>query len=104
MCVTIPGDRTINSRLFKKKRCFIPEYLLNRDNVFVNYDWDTRNMNISFSDEIMNELSHWPARKVKWMIGDLLKGIEEFFLFQKWNWENEDSLYHHIFVSIHQVY
>ena len=82
----------------------IPKKLINKDNVFVDFDLKTNTLNISFSDKITAEFSHWSKKKVQWIIDDIHIDLEEFFSNQHWNSITKEEIYHMIFSTLSQVY
>ena len=101
----IPGNKTIyGSKLFQRDRYVLPNHLINKNNVFINVDENTDNINISFSEEILKEFSHWSRKRVNDLMHDLKAGICFFFVHEPWNANNRDELYKHIFVTLHQIY
>ena len=91
-------------KLFKRDRCVLPEHLINKDNVFVNFDQETGDIDISFSEDILREFSYWGRKRVNNLMKDLKTGLTVFYLHQPWNFSNRDKLYDQIFVTLHQVY
>lgn len=84
--------------------CIIPEELINEDNVFIDFDLETNSANISFSDKIVAEFSHWSKEKVQWIMDDIHNKLEEFFVYQPWNSITKEEIYYQIFTILHQVY
>ena len=91
-------------KLFKRDRCVLPDHLINKDNVFINFDQETGDIDISFSEEILKEFSFWPRKRVKDLMHDLQTSMRVFFMHQPWNIHNMEKLYDNIFVTLHQVY
>ena len=63
----------------------IPKELINKDNVFIDFDLETNSVNISFSDKISTIFSHWSKETVQWIIDDIHNELEEFFVHRPWN-------------------
>lgn len=82
----------------------IPKELINKDNVFVDFDFKTNSVNISFSDKMAAEFSHWSKKKVQWIIDDIHIDLEEVFAHQSWNSITREEIYHLIFTTLNQVY
>ncbi len=82
----------------------IPEELINKDNVFIDFDSETNRVNISFSDKIATEFSKWSKKKVQWIIDDIRNELEVFFAHQPWNSITKEEIYHQIFTTFGQVY
>ena len=82
----------------------IPKELINKDNVFIDFDLETNSVNISFSDKISTIFSHWPNETVQWIIDDIHNELEEFFVYQPWNSITREEIYHRIFTILNQVY
>ncbi len=82
----------------------IPRKLINKNNVFVDFDLKTNSLNISFSDKINAEFSLWSKKKLKWIIDDIHTDLEEVFAHQPWNSRTREEIYHLIFTTLNQVY
>ena len=82
----------------------IPRKLINKNNVFVDFDLKTNSLNISFSDKINAEFSLWSKKKLKWIIDDIHIDLEEVFAHQPWNSRTREEIYHLIFTTLNQVY
>ena len=82
----------------------IPRKLINKNNVFVDFDLKTNSLNISFSDKINAEFSLWSKKKLKWIIDDIHIDLEEVFVHQSWNSITREEIYHLIFTTLNQVY
>ena len=100
----ISGSKTVYGKLFKRDRYVLPNYLINKDNVFIKFDQETGDIDISFSEEILKEFSFWSRKRVKDLMYDLQTSMRVFFLHQPWNIHNMEKLYEHIFVTLHQIY
>lgn len=84
--------------------CIIPKELINKDNVFIDFDLETNSVNISFSDKITTIFSYWSKEKVQRIIDDIHNELEEFFVYRPWNSITREEIYHRIFTILNQVY
>ena len=75
----------------------IPKELINKDNVFIDFDLETNSVNISFSNKIATIFSHWSKEKVQWIIDDIHNELEEFFVHRPWNSTTREEIYYRIF-------
>ena len=66
----------------------IPKELINKDNVFIDFDLETNSVNISFSDKISTIFSHWSKETVQWIIDDIHNA---------WNSITREEIYYRIF-------
>ena len=82
----------------------IPKKLINKDNVFIDFDLETNSANISFSDKITTIFSHWSKEKVQWIIDDIHNELEELFVHQPWSTITREEMYYRIFTILDQVY
>lgn len=83
--------------------CIIPKELINKDNVFIDFDLETNDVNISFSDKIITIFSYWPKEKVQTIIDDIHNELEDFFVCQPWNSITREEIYHRIFTILNQL-
>ena len=82
----------------------IPKKLINKDNVFIDFDLETNSVNISFSDKITTIFSHWSKEKVQWIIEDIHNELEELFVHQPYSTIKIEEMYYRIFTILDQVY
>ena len=82
----------------------MPKELINKDNVFIDFDLETNSVNISFSDKITTIFSYWSKEKVQRIIDDIHNELKEFFVHQPWNSITREEIYHRIFTILNQVY
>ena len=82
----------------------IPKKLINKDNVFIDFDLETNSVNISFSNKIATIFSHWSKEKVQWIIDDIHNELEELFVHQPWSTITREEMYYRIFTILDQVY
>ena len=99
MSIIMPGYK-----MFKRDGCVLPDHLINKDNVFIKFDQETGDIDISFSEEILKEFSFWGRKRVNDLMDDLQTSMRVFFMHQPWNIHNMEKLYDHIFVTLHQIY
>ena len=74
-----------------------PKELINKDNVFIDFDLETNSVNISFSDKISTIFSHWPKETVQGIIDDIHNELKEFFEHQPYNSITREEIYYRIF-------
>ena len=82
----------------------IPKKLINKDNVFIDFDLETNSVNISFSDKITTIFSHWSKEKVQWIIDDIHNELEELFVHQPLSIITKEEMYYRIFTILDQIY
>lgn len=82
----------------------IPGKLINKDNVFIDFDLETNSVHISFSDKITTIFSHWSKEKVQWIIDDMHNELEELFVHKPWSTITREEMYYKIFTILDQVY
>ena len=75
----------------------IPKELINKDNVFIDFDLETNSVNISFSDKISTIFSHWQKETVQGIIDDIHNELKEFFEHQPYNSITREEIYYRIF-------
>lgn len=75
----------------------IPKELINKDNVFIDFDLETNSVNISFSDKISTIFSHWPKETVQCIKDDIHNELKEFFVHKPWNSITREEIYYRIF-------
>lgn len=83
-----------------KGGCTLPEKLINKDNVFLDFYTKPHEVEVRFSVNIEKEFASWPEKKVKCLIDDIYKELNNFFIDVPWSNIAMEMIYQVIFARL----